>query len=112
VKFIVVVDQELSLSNLETVIWYVTGNVDPRRDCKIKEATDQYEVNHIFVDGTRKSYESDSFKRDWPNPVVSSKSTIEKIDQMWPLLGLGELITSPSLNFLPLMRGDGAISKI
>ena len=111
VKFVVVVDQRLPLHNLNAVIWYVTGNIDPKRDCKIFEASDLGEVNQMFVDGTRKSSQTDSFSREWPNPVVSSSTTIEKINQMWPLLGLGDMIPSPSLIYLPLMRGEGAISE-
>ena len=111
VKIVIVVDAGLPLNNLDAVIWYVTGNIDPKRDCKIVEATESREVNHMFVDGTRKTAQADSFRRDWPNPVLSSIATIERIDQMWPLLGLGELIPSPSLIYYPLKRGEGAVSE-
>ncbi len=111
VKFILLVDAELPIDNLNAVVWYVTGNIDPKRDCKIFEAANMGEVNHLVVDGTRKTLHKDGFKRDWPNPVVSSLETIEKIDHLWPDLGLGELIPSPSLVFYPLKRGEGAISE-
>lgn len=111
VKFLIVVDKGLPLDDLDAVIWYVLGNIDPKRDCKIIEAKDIAEVNHMFVDGTRKSSQSDSFRREWPNPVVSSVKTIEKINKMWPLLGLGDLIPSPSLVYMPLKRGEGAVSE-
>jgi 4-hydroxy-3-polyprenylbenzoate decarboxylase len=111
VKFLVVVDQDLPLDDLDAVIWYVLGNIDPKRDCKIIEAKDIAEVNQLFVDGTRKNSKTDNFDREWPNPVVSSMKTIEKINRMWPLLGLGGFIPSPSHNYLPLMRGEGAISE-
>lgn len=111
VKFIVLVDAELAIDNLNAVVWYVTGNIDPKRDCRIFEAANSNEVNHLVVDGTRKTFKTDGFKRDWPNPVVSSLETIGKIDHLWPNLGLGELIPSPSLIFYPLKRGEGAISE-
>jgi 4-hydroxy-3-polyprenylbenzoate decarboxylase len=111
IKFIVLVDAGLPVQNLDTVVWYVTGNIDPKRDCKIHQATHTGEVTHLVVDGTRKTAHSDGFGRDWPNPVVSSVETIEKIDQMWMELGLGEMISSPSRIYYPLMRGDGAISE-
>jgi len=111
VKLIVIVDAALPIGNLDAVVWFVTGNIDPKRDCKIFEASFENEVTHLVIDGTRKTAASDGFKRDWPNPVVSSLETIEKVDKMWKNLDLGEPITSPSLIYYPLKRGDGAISK-
>jgi len=110
IKFIVVVDSALPLDSLDAVAWYVSGNIDPKRDCKIYTASDAGQVTHLVVDGTRKTALSDGFGRDWPNPVVSSAQTIEKVDQIWSDLGLGALIPSPSLIYTPLQHGEGAIS--
>jgi 4-hydroxy-3-polyprenylbenzoate decarboxylase len=110
IKFIVFVDSGLPVENLFTVLWYVTGNIDPKRDCKIIVAENESEVNHLIVDGTRKTAISDGFGRDWPNPVVSSMETIQRVDLLWPELGLGHMITSPSLTYYPLKKGEGAIS--
>ena len=111
VKFLLLVDSGLPIENIYSVVWYVTGNMDPKRDCKIFEAKNQNEVARMIVDGTRKTAEADDFRRDWPNPVVSSTETIEKVDEMWKDLGLGKPITSPSLIYYPLKRGEGAISE-
>ncbi|MCL4484673.1 MAG: menaquinone biosynthesis decarboxylase [Bacteroidetes bacterium] len=111
VKFIVFVDSKLAIDNLNAVVWYVTGNIDPKRDCQIFKATGQNEVNHLVVDGTRKTLHADDFSRDWPNPVVSSLETIQRIDHLWPDLGLGEMVPSPSLTYYPLKRGEGAVSE-
>jgi len=111
VKFILFVDAALPTTNLDAVVWYVTGNIDPRRDCKIFEATHSGEISHLVVDGTRKTALSDGFQRDWPNPVLSSPETISRIDTLWPKLGLGDFIASPSLTFFPLKRGEGAIAE-
>lgn len=110
VRFFIFVDAELDIDALEVVSWYVSGNIDPRRDCRIIEPTHKNEVLHLIVDGTRKSAEIDGFKRDWPNPVVSSMETITRIDELWPSLGLGDFIPSPSLKYIPLIKGEGAIS--
>lgn len=110
IKFIVFVDSALPVENLYAVLWYVTGNIDPKRDCKIIEAQRLGEVNHMMVDGTRKTAVSDGFGRDWPNPVVSSLETIREVDLIWPELGLGQMITSPSLSLYQLKRGEGAVS--
>jgi 4-hydroxy-3-polyprenylbenzoate decarboxylase len=111
VKFVIIVDAGLPLDNLNAVIWYVTGNIDPKRDCKIYKATHLKEVTHLVVDGTRKTAQVDGFQRDWPNPVLSSPETINRIDTLWPELGLGDFIASPSLTFFPLKRGEGAIAE-
>jgi 4-hydroxy-3-polyprenylbenzoate decarboxylase len=110
VKFLIFVDAELDIEALDVVSWYVSGNIDPRRDCRIIEPTHENEVSHFIVDGTRKLAEIDGFKRDWPNPVVSSMETIKHIDELWPSLELGDFIPSPSLKYIPLMKGEGAIS--
>jgi 4-hydroxy-3-polyprenylbenzoate decarboxylase len=111
VKFILLVDAALPVQNLDSVVWYVTGNIDPKRDCKIYEAKQASEVSHVVVDGTRKTLQSDHFQREWPNPVVSSLETILKVDNRWKELGLGAFIPSPSLLYYPLKRGEGAVSE-
>ena len=111
VKMIAFVDPELSIFDLEAVCWYVSGNIDPRRDCRIVQPVEKDEVAHFVMDGTRKSDEVDGFKRDWPNPVVSSPETIARIDDLWSVLGLGSFIPSPSLKYTSLQRGKEAISR-
>lgn len=110
-KFLIFVDPELDIDNLEVVSWYVAGNIDPRRDCRIIEPSHEGEEVHFIVNGTRKLFGIDGFNRDWPNPVVSSLETIRYIDQLWPALGIGEFIPSPSLQYLALQKGEGAISS-
>ena len=110
VKLITYVDPGLDIFDMDAVCWYVTGNIDPRRDCKFVHPRNKGEVPHLVVDGTRKTIETDGFNRLWPNPVVSSQETIHKIDELWPSAGLGPFIASPSLKYNSLMRGEGAVS--
>jgi 4-hydroxy-3-polyprenylbenzoate decarboxylase len=110
VKLIAYVDSGLDIYDIDAVCWYVSGNIDPRRDCKFVHPRYKGEVPHLVMDGTRKTVEVDGFKRLWPNPVVSSLVTIVKIDELWPSLALGPFITSPSHNYSPLKRGEGAVS--
>jgi 4-hydroxy-3-polyprenylbenzoate decarboxylase len=56
------------------------------------------------LDGTIKLYRNGGFPRRWPNIVCSDDDTISAIDKKWDLLGLGKLITSPSLNYRSLLR--------
>jgi len=110
VKFILFVDHELDIKNYEAVSWYASGNIDPQRDCLVIAPTHPDESPHLFINGTRKTREFDNFSRDWPNPVLSSVETIEKINSIWPELGIGELIPSPSLKFLKLKKGNDAVA--
>ena len=110
IKFIFLTDHELGIENTGAVCWYSSGNIDPLRDCLIIAPTHPDEVSHLFINGTRKTTEFDGFSRDWPNPVLSSRTTIEKIDRIWPELGIGEFIPSPSLKFMDLKRGDQAVA--
>lgn len=103
-KFVIIVNQEINLNDLFTVVWFVSGNIDPKRDCLIHE-------NTIFVDGTIKA-NSENFKREWPNVIVSDDKTIQEIDEMWSKLNIGEFIKSPSLQFKNLVKNSGATYKI
>ena len=111
IKLIAFVDPELDVNDLETVCWYVSGNIDPIRDCRIIKSVSESEVSHFIMDGTRKTSEIDGFKRDWPNPVTSSSDTILKIDNLWSQAGLGTFISSPSLKYFSLKRGEEAVSQ-
>ena len=110
VKLITYVDPGLDIFDMDAVCWYITGNIDPRRDCKFVHPRNKDEVPHLVMDGTRKSKDIDGFKRLWPNPVVSSQQTIQRIDELWSSAGLGLFISSPSHKYSSLMRGDGAVS--
>ena len=110
-KVVVLVDAALPLENLEAVVWYVTGNLDPRRDCIIHPLTSPGEASILLVDGTRKTAATDGFKREWPNPVLSHPETIALVDRRWSEYGLGAFIPSPSLFYAPLKRGEGAVSE-
>ena len=53
----------------------------------------------LVMDSKIKHKGKKGFTRDWPGKALSSKETIEIIDKKWDLLGLGELIPSPSRKF-------------
>jgi len=108
-KTIVIVDSGVDIKDLFTVVWLATGNLEPQRDISIINFKNNSST--ILVDATIKTNANDNFKRDWPNVVVSSKDTINQIDQKWETLGLGDFISSPSLKYLPLVKNEGAIRK-
>jgi 4-hydroxy-3-polyprenylbenzoate decarboxylase len=107
-KMLVMVDHALDTSDVEQVAWFASGNMDALRDCWF--VTIEHEkVPCLVIDGTRKCYASDNFPRQWPNVVVSSKETIDRVDAKWSKLGLGPLIKSPSLKYLHLYHGNEAM---
>ena len=110
-KFVILVDAALPLDNLEAVVWYVTGNLDPRRDCIVHPPLESGQASLLVVDGTRKTAAADGFGRDWPNPVLAAAETIQLVDSKWVDYGLGEFIASPSLFYEALKRGNGAVSE-
>lgn len=110
-KAIIVVDKELDVRNIPMVVWYMAGNLDPQRDTFVI-ADQNSNTSHIVIDGTRKVYSTDKPNRDWPNVVMMDKETIERVDKKWNYLGLGTLITSPSISIQSLLKGEGPIIKV
>jgi 4-hydroxy-3-polyprenylbenzoate decarboxylase len=95
------------LTDLFSLFWLLGGNLEPDRDIDIFKSESGNEL--VFVDAAFKTENHDNFKRDWPNVVTMNRETIENIDKRWLELGLGEFIPSPSLKYLPLVKGEGAV---
>jgi 4-hydroxy-3-polyprenylbenzoate decarboxylase len=110
-KAIILVDQEVDISNISMVIWYLASNIDPHRDTFLIPDSEG-KINHVAVDGTRKVYSSDQPSRDWPNVVMMDLNTIIRINKKWMNLGLGSMISSPSLKLQTLQIGIGAVIKV
>jgi 4-hydroxy-3-polyprenylbenzoate decarboxylase len=91
-KIIIVVDHAVDVNNRYTVIWHLLGNTDPLRD--------HYYISgsSLLIDATIKAFRPGGFPRKWPNVVCSSAETIMAIDTKWNMLGIGDIIQSPSLN--------------
>jgi 4-hydroxy-3-polyprenylbenzoate decarboxylase len=96
IKLFVCYDQSVDLNNYFLCTWLAFSNIDPVRDCKIIYVNSQLSV---FVDAVAKTSYSHNFKRPWPNIVVSSPTTIKKIDNSWNQYFSEKLIPSPSLNY-------------
>ncbi len=109
-KFFIFVDEFVDVNDSHMIAWLSSGNIDPKRDARIIKSTKQ-SVSKIFIDATRKSLLKDNFKRDWPNVVISDKNTIEKIDENWEELGLGEFLNSPSNKYKILNKNTGAVAE-
>jgi len=99
VKIIIFVDFNIDVKNLLTTVWISANNISPLRDSYILESQN-YNYSLLVMDGTTKTLEIDNFKREWPDIITMDKKTIENIDKKWNSLQIGELIKSPSLEFL------------
>jgi len=110
IKFVMFVDSALDRSKPGTICWIAANNLDPMRDCFFTKDQAGKRSPTLFIDGTMKTYTMDGFERDWPNIIVMDETTISSVDSKWVSLGLGEFISSPSLQFKTLIISDGAIA--
>lgn len=111
VKVLIYLDGNIDISDVQDAVWRFSNNADVKRDSKIFEAEDDQSISRIVIDGTRKTKEFDGFTRDWPNILVSEDQTIERIDEIWSELGLGEFLKSPSRKYKAQMYGQEAVAS-
>lgn len=107
-RYVVYIDRFALSLDPGDIAWMVANNIDPIRDCFFPSSPGN--EGPMAIDGTMKSTVLDDFPRNWPNVVVMDNTTIEKIDAMWPKLGLGPFIPSPSLKYKVLVRNEGAVA--
>lgn len=108
IRFAAYLDASASSFSMSDVLWLMAGNIDPERDFLRAEPAPGKVV--AGFDGTRKTLESDGFTRDWPNPVVMDRDTIELVDQRWHKYGLDVSQGSPSLKYVSYITGSGAVA--
>ncbi|MCE2845505.1 MAG: UbiD family decarboxylase [Sphingobacteriales bacterium] len=110
VKMLIFLESTMDITDIADAVWRFANNVDPRRDHIDISAEREGEVNHVAFDGTRKTLAFDGFERDWPNILASDIQTIDAVDALWPKLGLGEPIVSPSRKYARQLYGTGAVA--
>jgi 4-hydroxy-3-polyprenylbenzoate decarboxylase len=76
------VDSDVNPSNYSVALWKFFNNVDPRRDIIIEDG-------RMIVDATRKMT-GEGHPRPWPNDIIMDETTVGRVDEMWPRLGLME----------------------
>jgi 4-hydroxy-3-polyprenylbenzoate decarboxylase len=108
-SLVVIFNDGTDLEDLFMTMWLLGGNLEPMRDVTIE--TDSAGNEIVFVDTTFKTESHDNFLRDWPNVVTMDEKTISSIDKKWNELGLGEFIQSPSMKYIPLVKGAGAVRE-
>jgi len=111
IKLALYLEHTVKVSELGDAVWRFSNNIDPKRDQLMILADNDEDLGHLGLDGTRKSLELDGFTRDWPNILVSLPETIQRVDEIWSSLGLGEFIPSPSLKYQSQIYEGGAVAR-
>lgn len=109
IKMILYVEHTVDPCDLPTALWRFCNNLDPKRDHILYRYDESPSTGCLGLDGTRKTKELDNFQRDWPNIIVADDATITAVDKKWEQLGLGPLISSPSLKYKPQLYGTEAV---
>lgn len=95
-KFVIVCDDDIDARNWQDVIWAITTRMDPTRDTTLIDNTpiDYLDFaspisglgSKMGLDATNKlPGETD---REWGEPIVMDSAVQEKIDLLWPELGI------------------------
>ncbi|WP_319560202.1 menaquinone biosynthesis decarboxylase [Marispirochaeta sp.] len=94
-KMIIVVDEDVDVQNVSTVMWKVFNNIDAQRDLIFSQGPldtlDHASPRPRFgtrlgVDATRKG-PMDGHEREWPNDIVMSDEIIRRVDTRWKEFG-------------------------
>lgn len=99
-KFVFVFDNNVTISDPSVLMWLASSNCDAGRDVSV--------IGDYLLFDARIKAGVNGFNRPWPNVVTMDKKTIDGIDRDWYELGLGNFIPSPSMEYIPLIIGEGA----
>ncbi len=83
VKFIVVCDGDVDITDWNDIIWAITTRMDPARDTLM--LNDEF-GSTMGLDATNKL--AQEVTREWGNPIVKDPKLVEKIDHIWERLDI------------------------
>ena len=102
-KYVALFDgQAAGVMTPSDLLWLAAANTDPRRDVKYLEG------GELLFDARSKHPSVEGNPRRFPNVVMSSVETINKVDGRWEEYGLGAKIESPSRRYRKLWLSDRA----
>jgi 4-hydroxy-3-polyprenylbenzoate decarboxylase len=94
-KYLVVVDDNVNVQDIEEVLWRVGAEADPRRDSLLADGPADV-LDHaapageaggkLGIDATRKLPEEAPGK-PWPDPIVPDADVAERVRRRWPEFG-------------------------
>jgi len=95
-KFIIVVDEDVDVQNIDEVLFHVGAHVDPGRDCFVVDGpVDALDHAAPFlcagskmgIDATRK-ITGEGIAREWPPKINMPEEIIKRVDDRWPEYGI------------------------
>ena len=95
-KTIIVFDEEVDVHNMKDVLWRFANNVAPERDVgfvkgpvDVLDNSSEYPRygSKMVIDAT-KTWPEEGFEREWPPDVLMNAEVQERIDRIWPDLGI------------------------
>ncbi|MBQ8543574.1 MAG: menaquinone biosynthesis decarboxylase [Alistipes sp.] len=95
-KYVAVFDYQAMSMSASDLLWLAMANSDPRRDVKLLAG------GELLLDARSKHPGVKDNPKRFPNVVMSSVETIEKVDARWQEYGVGEFIASPSRKYRKL----------
>lgn len=95
-KYVAVFDYQAMSMSASDLLWLAMANSDPRRDVKLLAG------GELMLDARSKHPGVKDNPKRFPNVVMSSVETIEKVDARWQEYSVGEFIASPSRKYRKL----------
>jgi 4-hydroxy-3-polyprenylbenzoate decarboxylase len=95
-KLIVVLDKDVNVRDPDEAWWMALNNIDPERDVRFTkgpvDVLDHASAHFTFgskmgIDGTRK-WKDEGFLREWPELITMDGATRQRVDELWPKLGI------------------------
>jgi 4-hydroxy-3-polyprenylbenzoate decarboxylase len=95
-KVIVVLDKDVNVRDPQEAWWVALNNIDPERDTRFTmgpiDVLDHASRGFTYgskmgIDATRK-WPEEGFTRNWPRVITMDAATRQRVDAMWPHLGI------------------------
>jgi 4-hydroxy-3-polyprenylbenzoate decarboxylase len=95
-KYVIVVDHDVDVQNLQEVMWRVGANTDPARDLEQARGpmdhlefatTTEHFGGKLGIDATRKLPE-EGFPREWPPEITMDDEIVKLVDERWSSYGI------------------------
>lgn len=95
-KMLIIVDGDIDVQNMSTVMWKVFNNIDAKRDLLISEgpldALDHSSETAFYgyrlgIDATKKT-KLDGHTRAWPDDITMSQDIIDMVKEKWSEYGI------------------------
>jgi len=103
VTIFVIIDTKARELTYEELLWFALANCEPGRDVAVSASG-----GYIVADARTKLPGAPGMPARWPGVVASLPETIAAVDRRWAEYGLGELLNSPSLRYLPIVYSKKA----